>query len=81
MAKTWVITIEPTDQSAGPRTVDTISGRKKIAQVEEYLCEMFVQMMPNADKDDLVHFINRQDGSVTRLHKAPYTIKAELQNA
>lgn len=79
MPKSWVITIEPTDKSSGPRTVDTVSNRKKIAQVEEYLCELYQQMVTN-DDSDLKTAITRKSGFITSLEKAPYLLKAELAN-
>jgi len=79
MAKSWVITIEPTDKSSGPRTVDTLTNRKKIAQVEEYLCELYKQMV-TSDTSDLKTAITRKSGFITSFEKAPYILRAELAN-
>jgi len=77
MTKAWVISIEPTDKSAEKRVVETLSNRKKIAQVEQHLCELYRQLVTN-DKMNLNECITRKSGLLTALEKPPYTISAEL---
>lgn len=78
MAKSWVITIEPTDNSSPERIVETISNRIKIAKVEEHLCDLYRKMVAQ-DSGDLNAAIKRKSGFITCLEQAPYRLKAELK--
>lgn len=78
MAKAWMITIEPTDKSREKRFVEAVSGRKKIAQIEAYLCELYEQMVPKFE-GKLQDSITRDSGILTTLDKAPFVLIAELK--
>ena len=77
MAKAWIITVELTDKSAPKKTVDPVSNRKKIAQVEEHLCELYAQLTRTESTDLKAHIV-RTSGFLTKLEKVPYIIQAEL---
>lgn len=77
MAKSWVITLEPKDKSAPVRVVETLNNRKKIAEVETYLCMIFSELMPSFTGDP-AGYIKRVSGTVTMLDKAPYVLSATL---
>lgn len=78
MAKAWMITIEPTDKSREKRLVEAVSGRKKIAQIEAYMCELYQQMVPKFE-GDLKESIIRDSGVITTLDKEPFVLVAELK--
>ena len=76
MPKAWVITREPQDLFGQRETIDQISNRKKIAQVEEHLCALYRELA--SDDADPSESIHRESGLVTTLNKPPFVLSARL---
>ncbi len=84
MAKVWIITIEPIDQTTQKRIVENLSGRKKIAQIEEYLSTLYKDILTRkypdteVDVEAIKACLARQSGTSVVLEKDPYILRAEL---
>jgi hypothetical protein len=83
-SKAWVITIEPSDQTTQKRIVENLSNRKKIAQIEDYLCGLYKDILTRKypdteiDEAELKSCITRHSGVSVSLDKTPYILRAEL---
>ena len=82
--KSWVISYALSTEPDKKDVIEHLSNRKKIAQIEEYLCELYGEIMlkemPETEFDatDLKSGLTRKSGTETALEKAPYIVYAEL---
>ena len=82
--KSWVISYAPFEAPDKKEVIKHLSSRKKIGQVEEYLHQLYADIMAKEMPDApfspswLNGAITRKSGIETVVQKAPYIVYAEL---
>lgn len=81
--KIWTVTVA--NNGAEPEVFEQVSARKKIGQVEDYLCDVWEHLFetdnPDTDIDEYelrTHLV-RKSGTEVCLDKAPYVLRAVLE--
>lgn len=93
--KTWVVTFQSLDGNGAlsePQLVEHISARKKIGFIDDYLCDLYEDMLDEheaaiQDNENPVVFddalirskIIHPSGTEVILDYAPFSLKATLQ--
>lgn len=83
MRKAWIVTVAKND--AAPEIFEYVSARKKIGQMEDYLCDVYEHLYETdhpdqeINEDELRLFLVRVSGIELSLAKAPYALHAKLE--
>jgi hypothetical protein len=79
MAKTWVVTLQSKNSANDTKVIEHISGRKKIGQIDDHLCNLYEELFPGAVS--AVHLkasIKHPSGSQTILETSDMKLFASL---
>lgn len=75
---------DPGDKA--PHIVENVSARKKIAFIDDYLCDLFESLLDqqgidqDIDEDKLRALIRHPSGTEVILECAPFRLRAELKD-